>query len=65
MINKYGREIKVIDCDKLFQEMKQAKIRHLKAVRIRYLDYVIKMKNPSDRVITNAILAERMLKQNE
>ena len=67
MKNKFGNEIKVIDCDRLFQEkeLQQAKIRHLKAVRMRYLDYVIKMKSPSDRVLVNAILAERMLKKNE
>jgi len=67
LINKFGNEVKIIDCEKLVaeDELKQAKIRHLKAVRMRYLDYVIKMKSPSDRVLVNAILAERMLKQNE
>lgn len=65
MINKFGNEIKIIDCEKLVaeDELKQAKIRHLKAVRMRYLDYVIKMKNPSDRVLANAILAEKIYKQ--
>ena len=48
---------------KEFIEARDAKIRHLKNVRTRYLDYIIKMKNPSDRVIGNAILAEKQYKQ--
>lgn len=65
MKNKYGRKIKIVDCEKLdkYNELREAKIRHLKNVRMRYLDYVIKMDNPKDMVISNAILAERMYKQ--
>lgn len=63
MKNKFGREIEVIDLGDIYRQVKEAKIRHLKNVRMRYLDYVIKMKNPSDRVVSNAIMAEYLLKQ--
>lgn len=67
MINKFGNEVKVIDCEKLVveDELKRAKIRHLKAVRMRYLDYVIKMKKPSDRVINGMIKIEQLYKKSE
>ena len=67
MKNKYGNEVKVIDCEKLVaeEELKRAKIRHLKAVRMRYLDYVIKMKKPSDRVINGMIKIEQLYKKSE
>ena len=65
MKNKFGNEIKVIDLGDIYRQLKEAKIRHLRNVRMRYLDYVIKMKEPSDRVIGNAILAEKLLKQSE
>ena len=65
MQNKFGREIQVIDLGDIYRQVQEAKVRHLKNVRMRYLEYVIKMKNPSDRVIANAILAERMYKRNE
>ena len=62
MINKFGNEIKVIDCEKLVAEgeLKQAKIRHLKNVRMRYLDYVIKRQKNDNRVSYNMLLAERL-----
>lgn len=65
MLNKFGNEIKIIDCEKLFEdeELRQAKIRHLKAVRMRYLDYVIKMPKHSDREVNGLIKAEYLLKQ--
>ena len=63
MINKFGREIKVIDLGDIYRQVQEAKLRHLKAVRMRYLDYVIKMKSPGDRVLSNAIMAEYLYKQ--
>jgi len=63
LFNKFGNEIKVIDLGAIYKQVVDAKIRHLKNVRMRYLDYVIKMKDPSDRVISNAILAEKQYKQ--
>ena len=65
MKNKFGREIQVINIGDIYRQLQEAKIRHLKNVRMRYLDYVIKMANPKDRVISNAILAERMYKQSQ
>ena len=63
MKNKFGREIKVIDLGDIYRQVQEAKIRHLKNIRMRYLEYMIKMKNPSDRVISDAVKAEYMLKQ--
>ena len=63
MKNKFGREVKVIDLGTIYKDVIDAEIRHLKNVRLRYLDYVIKMNSPSDRVIINAILAEKIYKQ--
>lgn len=65
LFNKFGREIQVIDIGDIYRQVLEAKIRHLKNVRTRYLDYIIKMKQPTDSVLVNAVVAEKMYKQSE
>ena len=63
--NKFGNVIKITDCRKLdkYMELREAKLRHLKAVRDRYMMYVIDMPKEDDRVVANMIKAEVLYKQ--
>ena len=65
MRNKYGNVIKITDCRKLdkYNELREAKLRHLKAVRDRYMMYVIDMPVEEDRVVANMVKAEMLYKE--
>ena len=39
MMNKFGREVKVIDVADIFKQVQEANVRHLRAVRDRYRKY--------------------------
>lgn len=39
MLNKFGREIKVIDLADVCKQVQEANVRHLRAVRDRYRKY--------------------------
>lgn len=68
LINNFGNEVKIIDCRKLVDEddqLREAKIRHLRNVRMRYLDYVIKMKTPSKSTVNHMLSMEKLYKQTK
>lgn len=60
MKNKFGQDIRIVNIRDVYNQLVEAKVRHLKNQRDRYRKYITQMPNSNRTVKNNTLMAEQL-----